>query len=119
MAFKHTKYPNAAKDYLRFMMEADQYGSWLSNCIGYWSNSLKAYSKMKFWSEDPKLAPYAAGMDTPYYDGFKGPVTPASSAVTANYTVVDMFASVVTGNATPDEAAKRAAQQAARYYKTT
>jgi multiple sugar transport system substrate-binding protein len=119
MVFKHTKYPNAAKDYLRFMMEADQYGPWLSNCIGYWSNSLKAYSKMKFWSEDPKLAPYAAGMDTPYYDGFKGPVTPASSAVTANYTVVDMFASVVTGNATPQDAAKRAAQQAARYYKTT
>ena len=119
MVFKHTKYPNAAKDYLRFMMEADQYGPWLSNCIGYWSNSLKAYSKMKFWAEDPKLGPYAAGMDTPYYDGFKGPVTPASSAVTANYTVVDMFAAVVTGNATPEEAAKRGAQQASRYYKTT
>lgn len=118
MVFKHTKYPNAAKEYLRFMMEADQYGPWLSNCIGYWSNSLKAYSKMKFWTEDPKLAPYAAGMNTPYYDGYKGPVTPASSAVTANYTVVDMFASVVTGNATPEAAAKRAAAQAARYYKT-
>ena len=119
MVFRHTKYPNAAKDYLRFMMEAEQYGPWLSNCIGYWSNSLKAYSQMKFWTEDPKLAPFAAAMDTPYYDGFKGPVTPASSAVTANYTVVDMFAAVVTGNATPEEAAKRAAQQAARYYKTT
>ena len=23
MVFKHTKYPNAAKEYLRFMMEAD------------------------------------------------------------------------------------------------
>jgi multiple sugar transport system substrate-binding protein len=118
MVFKHTKYPNAAKDYLRFMMEADQYGPWLSNCIGYWSNSLKAYSKMKFWTEDPKLVPYASGMDTPYYDGYKGPVTPASSAVTANYTVVDMFASVVTGNATPEAAAKRGAQQAQRYYKS-
>jgi hypothetical protein len=30
-----------------------------------------------------------------------------------------MFAAVVTGNATPEEAAKRGAQQAARYYKTT
>lgn len=119
MVFKHTKYPNAAKEYLRFMMEAEQYGPWLSNCIGYWSNSLKAYSKMKFWAEDPKLGPYAAGMDTPFYDGYAGPVTPASSAVTANYTVVDMFASVVTGNATPEAAVKRAAAQAARYYKTT
>ena len=61
MVFKHTKYPNAAKDYIRFMMEKEQYGPWLSNCIGYWSEPLKAYSKMKFWTDDPKLAPYALG----------------------------------------------------------
>ena len=30
MVFKHTKYPNAAKAYLQFMMEKDQYGLWLS-----------------------------------------------------------------------------------------
>jgi multiple sugar transport system substrate-binding protein len=119
MVFKHTKYPNAAKDYLRFMMEKDQYGVWLSNCIGYWSQPLRAYGKMKFWTEDPKLEPFASAMDTPYYDGYKGPVTPASSAVSANYTVVDMFASVVTGSATPEAAAKRAAHQAERYYKNT
>jgi multiple sugar transport system substrate-binding protein len=119
MVFNHTKYPNAAKDYIRFMMEADQYGPWLSGCIGYWSQPLRAYGKMKFWTEDPQLAPFAGAMDTPYYDGYKGPVTPASSAVAANYTLVDMFASVVTGNATPEAAAKRAAQQAARYYKTS
>jgi multiple sugar transport system substrate-binding protein len=57
-------------------------------------------------------------MDTQYYDGYKGPISPASSAVAANYTVVDMFASVATGNATPEEAAKLAAKQAQRYYKT-
>jgi multiple sugar transport system substrate-binding protein len=39
-----------------------------------------------------------------------------SSAVAANYTLVDMFASVVTGNATPEAAVKQAAQAAARYY---
>ncbi len=57
-------------------------------------------------------------MDTQYYDGYKGPITPASSAVAANYTTVDMFASVVTGNSTPEAAAKMAAKQAERYYKT-
>ena len=64
MVFKHSKYPNAAKEYLRFMMEADQYGPWLSNCIGYWCQSLKAYSHMKFWTDDPKLQPYSTAMDT-------------------------------------------------------
>lgn len=117
MIFKHTKYPNAAREYMRFMMEAPQYGLWLSKCIGYWSQPLKAYAQMKFWKEDPKLAPFADAMNTPYYDGYKGPVTPASSAVTANYVIVDMFASVVTGNATPERAAKAAAKAAERYYK--
>ena len=119
MVFSHTKYPNAAKDYIRFMMEAEQYGPWLSECLGYWSQSLKAYGKMKFWDSDPNLVPFRIGLDTGYYDGYKGPVTPASSAVSANYTVVDMFASVVTGNATPEAAAKQAAKAAERYYKKT
>jgi multiple sugar transport system substrate-binding protein len=118
MLFKHSKYPNAAKDYLRFMMEAPQYGPWLSNCIGYWSQPLKAYGQMKFWTEDPKLKPYAAAMDTIYYDGYAGPITAASSAVTANYTIVDMFAAVATGSTSPESAARQAARQAERYYKT-
>ena len=116
MLFKHSKYPNAAKEYIRFLMEAPQYGPWLSNCLGYWSEPLKSYAKMKFWTEDPKLAPYANAMDTIYYDGYAGPVSAAASAVSANYTVVDMFAAVATGNSTPEAAAKAAARQAARYY---
>jgi multiple sugar transport system substrate-binding protein len=118
MVFKHTKYPNAAKNYLRFMMESPQYGPWLAKCIGYWSEPLKSYSQMRFWTQDPKLGPYADAMNTIYYDGYAGPVTAASSAVTANYTIVDMFAAVATGNATPESAAKQAARQAARYYRS-
>lgn len=117
MAFRHTKYPNACKEYLRFMMEAPQYAPWLAGCLGYWSNSLKAYGKMAFWDADPKLKPYIDSMDTPYYDSYKGPISAASSAVAANYTLVDMFASVATGNATPEAAVKTAARQAARYLK--
>jgi multiple sugar transport system substrate-binding protein len=116
MLFKHSKYPNAAKEYLRFMMEADQYGPWLQASLGYWAEPLKAYGQMAFWKSDRALAPYSSAMDTIYYDGFKGPISPASSAVAANYTLVDMFASVVTGNATPEAAAKQAASAAARYY---
>jgi multiple sugar transport system substrate-binding protein len=117
MTFKHTRYPGACKDYLRFMMEAPQYAPWLAGCLGYWSNSLKAYGKMAFWDADPRLKPYIDSMDTPYYDSYRGPITAASSAVAANYTLVDMFASVVTENATPEVAVKQAARQAARYLK--
>jgi multiple sugar transport system substrate-binding protein len=116
MVFKHTKYPIAAKDFVRFMMEKDQYGPWLSACLGYWSEPLDAYSKMKFWTENPRLQAFRGAMDTQFYDGYKGPISPASSAVAANYTIVDMFASVVSGAASPESAVKLAASQAQRYY---
>jgi multiple sugar transport system substrate-binding protein len=117
LLFKHSKYPNAAKEYIRFMMEKDQYGLWLSSCLGYWCQPLKAYGKMKFWDSDPKLKPFAGALDSPFYNGYKGPVSAASAAVTANYTIVDMFASVVTGSTTPEAAAKQAARAAERYYR--
>ena len=48
----------------------------------------------------------------------QGPINAAASAVISNYTVVDMFAAVATGNASPEAAAKTAARQAERYYKS-
>jgi multiple sugar transport system substrate-binding protein len=118
MIFKSSKYPNASKEYLRFMMEAEQYGPWLSSCYGYWSQSLRAYGKMKFWDADPQLEAFKGAMDSPFYSGYKGPISAAAATVEANYTVVDMFAAVATGSMSPEAAAKQAARQAERYYKT-
>lgn len=118
MVFKHTKYPNAAREYLRFMMEEPQYNKWLTGCLGYWAQPLKAYAESAVWSSDPKLLAYRDSMATPFYQGYSGPITDASSAVSANYTVVDMFASVAAGSTTPEAAAKQAANQAGRYYKS-
>ncbi len=118
MLFKHSKYPNAAKDYIRFMMEAPQYGPWLAGCYGYWSNPLKAFAEMSFWNDDPKIAAFKGGMDTPYYDGYKGPIGANSSSLSANYILVDMFAKCATGNSSAKNAASFAAKQAERYYKS-
>ena len=43
MLFKYSKYPNAAKAYLQFMMEPEQYNPWMEAAIGYVSQPLKAY----------------------------------------------------------------------------
>ena len=58
MIFTHTKYPNAAKEYLRFMMEEEQYLPWLTASIGYWNHPLQAYDKAPIWTDDPKHEPY-------------------------------------------------------------
>lgn len=116
MLFRHSKFPNAAKEYVRFMMEAPQYAPWLSSCYGYWSNPLKAYSEMAFWNVDPRIAAYKEGMNTPYYDGYNGPIGAHSEALVANWILVDMFAKVATGVASPEAAVKFAVKQAKQYY---
>jgi multiple sugar transport system substrate-binding protein len=117
MLFRYSKYPNAAKEYLRFMMEAPQYDPWLTGCLGYWAQPLKAYSGSAIWTSDPKLEVYRDAMTTPYYEGYKGPITAATGAVMENWVLVDMFAKVVTGTATPEAAIKEAVRGAERYYK--
>jgi multiple sugar transport system substrate-binding protein len=117
MVFKHTKYPNAAKEWIRFMMEQPQYEKWLTGCIGYWSQPLKAYAKSAIWTSDPKLAVYRDTCDMRYWNGFDGPISQASGAATADYVVVQMFAAVSSGQATPEEAVKEAERRAKRFYR--
>jgi len=118
MVFKHSPYPNAAKAYLTFMMEAEQYGEWLQKGIGYFNHPLQAYDASPVWTEDPKHEAYKHVMKDALWDGYSGPLGPASAAVLADFIVVQMVASVCAGQATPEEAAAEAARRASRYYKT-
>ena len=118
MVPRYTRFPNAAKEYLRSMMEAPQYDAWLTGCLGYWSQPLKAYGESAVWSSDPKLKVYSAAMDTPFYVGYKGPITPATGAVAENWVEVDMFARVVTGQQRPADSVREAVRAAQRHYRT-
>jgi multiple sugar transport system substrate-binding protein len=117
MAFKYSKFPNAAKAYLQFMMEADQYNPWMKAAIGYVSQPLKAYEANPVWTEDPKHTVYRDGAAIMLPNGYSGPLGVASAAAMADYIVLDMVAEAASGSKTPKEAAERAASRAARYYK--
>ena len=117
MVPKYTRVPNAAKEYIRFMMEAEQYDPWLTGCLGYWSQPLKAYAQSAVWASDPKLRVYRDAMDTPFYEGFRGPITPAAGAVAENWVLVDMFARVATGEARPADSLREAVRAARRWYR--
>jgi len=118
MAFAHTKYPNAAKQYLRFMMEQPQYEPWLTASIGYWGHPLKAYEGAAIWTADPKHEVFRTVVADSQSDGYRGDLGEASAAVLADFVIVQMVASVCTGQATPEEAAAEAARRAGRYYKS-
>ena len=118
MVFQHTKYPNAAKEYLRFMLEAEQYDPYLNACIGYWGHPLKAYEASAIWTADPKHEAYKDVIATSLWDGYKGSVGEASAAVLSDFVIVQMVASVCAGQATPEDAAQEAHRRCRRYYRT-
>jgi len=117
MVFRHSRYPNAAKAFLAFMMEAPQYDPWLQANIGYWAQPLNAYNESATWKGDPKVALFKDTMDTDFWLGYKGPISEGSAAANADYVMVQMCASVASGQATPEAAAREAERRAARFFR--
>lgn len=117
MVFKSVRYPNAAKAFVQFMMEAEQYNPWLTACLGYWSHPLKAYDSSAVWTSDPKIALYRRGLDYRYWSGYKGPITAATGTAASEYVLVQMYASVAAGQATPQEAVREAERRARRIFR--
>jgi multiple sugar transport system substrate-binding protein len=117
MIFKYSKYPNAAKEYLRFMMEKEQYVPWQQASIGYVCHPLAAYESSAFWTADPKVTPYRDCMKIMTPNGFAGDMGYASAAATADFIIPNMVAEAASGSKTAKEAAERAQKRAERYYK--
>jgi len=117
MIFKYSKYPNAAKEYLRFMMEKEQYVPWQEASIGYVTQPRVAYESNPIWTSDPKHTPYRDLMKNMLPNGYAGEMGYASAATMADFIMVNMVAEAASGSKTPKEAAERAAKRAERYYK--
>lgn len=117
MLFAYSKFPNAAKEYLRFMWEREQYEPWQEAAIGYITQPLTAYKKNPIWTSDPKHTPYRDVMKNMLTNGHSGSLGYASAAAMADYIVVNMFAETCAGSVTAKQAAERAAKRAERYYR--
>jgi multiple sugar transport system substrate-binding protein len=116
MIFRYTKYPKAAKEFLRFMMEEEQISPWVTASIGYVTPALTAYEKHPVWN-DPKSVPYRDSMKIMLPSGYAGKMGYASAGALSDFIIVNMVAEAVSGDKSPKEAAERAAKRAERYYK--
>ncbi len=117
MVFRYTKYPQAAKAYLRFLWEREQYEPWQTASSGYITQPLKAYEASAVWTADPKHAPFRNATSAMLYHGHAGQLGHASAAAMTDYIIVSMVADVASGARTPAEAMERAQRRAERYYK--
>ena len=117
MIMKYTKYPQAAKEFLRFMMEKEQYDAWQTGAGGYVAPPLAAYANGAIWTVDPKHTPYRDAVKNMRPAGYAGKLGYASAGAAADFIVPNMVAEAASGSKTPKEAAERAQKRAERYYK--
>ena len=117
LAFNFTKYPNAAKAFIAFMLEKEQFETWLSGARGYLTHTLNAYDSAPVWTADPKNAVFAqASKRALPASGIGTPGEKAATAI-ADFIVVDMFANYCTGTKDAKSAIADAERQLKRIYR--
>jgi multiple sugar transport system substrate-binding protein len=118
LAFNFTKYPNAAKAFIAFMLEKDQFDKWLTASRGYLTHTLNAYDTAPIWKADPKNEVFSQASKRALPASGIG--TPDERAATAigDFIVVDMFANYCTGAKDAKGAIADAERQLKRIYRS-
>ncbi len=117
VAFRYSRFPNAAKALLAFLLERPQYEKVLENSVGYLSHALRAYDTAPVWDRDPKIRVFRDVAARGRSVAFAGTLGNASAAALADNVVADMFAEAVGGQASPRDAVARAERRAHRIYR--
>jgi multiple sugar transport system substrate-binding protein len=117
LAFNFCKYPNAAKAFVAFMLEKENFDKWLTGARGYLTHTLNAYDAAPVWTADPKNAVF--GQASKRALPASGIGTPGEKAATAiaDFIVVDMFANYCTGAKDAKGAVSEAERQLKRIYR--
>ncbi len=117
LAFKHSKYPNACKALVNFILEKEQYDKWLEGSVAYLTHPLNAYDDHPIWTSDPKRTIFRDCGKRTLVAGHRGSVGEKAAAAIAEFIVVDMLANAATGQMSSVDAVKDAARKAKRIYR--
>jgi multiple sugar transport system substrate-binding protein len=117
MAMQYTKSPNACKAFMAFMLEAENYNKWLQEAVAYLTHPLNAYDSNPVWSTDPKLSMLKDASRRTLTAGGLGSVGEKAAGALADSVMLDLVASVCTGQASIKDAIAVAERQAKRIYR--
>jgi multiple sugar transport system substrate-binding protein len=113
----YTKYPQACKALLAYMLEADNFNPWIEAAGGYLSPALEAYTRNPVWTSDPKRTLFRDVAWRSLAAGGVGSVGEKASSAIANFVLLDMFASFCTGREDAKGAMRMAERQLQRIYR--
>jgi multiple sugar transport system substrate-binding protein len=117
LAMTYTKYPQACKALMAFMMEADQFNNWLEASQGFLTHCLNAYDANPVWTSDPKRIVFRDIAKRSLTVGGLGSVGEKAATAIADFVVLDMFASFCTGREDAKGAMKVAERRLQRIYR--
>ncbi len=103
---KYSKNVEPAKEFIRWLMDKEQFTKYLRRGQAYQAASLKAYMKDAMWDMFPALKPYRDHLLEGRPVGWKGSADANAARVVQNYVLIDMLANVATGKMTPEESLK-------------
>jgi multiple sugar transport system substrate-binding protein len=117
LAMQYTKYPQACKALIAFLLEADNFNKWLIASGGYLTHTLNAYDSNPIWTSDPKRTPFRDVAKRSLTAGGLGSVGEKAASAIADFLLLDMFAAYCTGREDAKGAMKIAERQALRIYR--
>jgi multiple sugar transport system substrate-binding protein len=117
LAMTYTKYPQACKALMAFMLEADNFNPWIEAAQGYLTHCLNAYDKNPVWTADPKTTPFRDVAKRTRTAGGLGSVGEKAATAISDFVVVDMFANYCTGREDVKGAIANAERQLKRIYR--
>ena len=117
MVMKYSKAKMAAKAFMAFMLEAENYNQWLIDSVAYLTHPLNAYDANQVWKTDPKLSMLSDVAKRTLTAGGLGSVGAKAASALADFVVLDMIAAVCTDRASIKDAIATAERQAQRIYR--
>jgi multiple sugar transport system substrate-binding protein len=117
LAMTYTKYPQACKALMAYMLEADNFNRWLEQSAGYLTHCLNAYDANPVWTSDPKRTLFRDVAKRSLTAGGLGSVGEKAATAIADFVVLDMFANYCTGREDVKGAIAIAERQAKRIYR--
>ena len=95
--FKHTPDPEAAKHFLRWLMQPKQVAGWYTSGYMYYAPFLHAYDHSPEWDKEPRFKPDQKVLETGKLVSWPAPADRKAGEVVSKWIVIDMFAKACTG----------------------
>ncbi|MBX9989379.1 ABC transporter substrate-binding protein [Phreatobacter oligotrophus] len=113
----YSRFPNACKAFMAFILEAENFNPWLEAAQGYLTHVLNAYDANPVWTADPKNRVFRESAKRSFPAGYKGPINEKAATAIADFIVVDLFANFCTGKEDLEGSIRVAERQLRRIYR--